>query len=133
MACLCDGAKTLRGVARMPPEFAHVGPSLLIEDYMRRPLGICPLTQVFTIRAEDLDTVTLPITDEDAPISRHGNTVWQIKLPRASTRRAPRALELAARRELVYATITVAIRHVEITPGAHSNIRGAIEGTSPPL
>jgi hypothetical protein len=60
----------------MPPEFTHVGSPLLIKDDVRRPLGICPLTQVFTIRAEDLDTVTLPVTDEDTPISRHGNTVW---------------------------------------------------------
>ena len=76
VACLRDGAKALRGVTWMPPEFTHVGSSLLIKDDVRRPLGICPLTQVFTIRAKDLDTVTLSVTDEDAPIRRHGNTVW---------------------------------------------------------
>src|SRR5262245_37559702 len=33
----------------------------------------------------------------------------------------------------MHTTIAVAIGHIEITSGAHGNIRGAIEGTGPPL
>ena len=94
VARLCNGTEALRGVARVPPEFGNVGPALGIKDQVGGALDVGPLAQVLAVGAEDLDAVALPVTDEDTPVRCHGDAVRQVELPRATARRAPRALEL---------------------------------------
>ena len=79
----------------MPPQFGDVGPALRVEHEMRRALGVCPLAEILTVRAEDLDAVVLAIADEDAPVGRHGDTVRDEELAGAAARCAPRPLQLA--------------------------------------
>src|SRR5439155_11115131 len=127
LARLCNGTEALRGVARVPPEFGDVGPTLGVKDDVGGPLDVRPLTQVLAVRAEDLDTVALPVTDEDAAIRRHGDAVRQIELSRAAAWRAPRTLELPAGGELMHTAVAVPIGHVQVAFRANRNVGGAVE------
>src|SRR5262249_61064753 len=71
--------------------------------------------------------IALAIAHEDTAVGGDGDAVREIELPGAGAGLAPRALERARRRELMHATVAVAVRDVQITLGPDREIRGAIE------
>src|SRR5882672_6058283 len=91
-----------RRLARLPPELRDVGTALRVEHDVGRAARIGPLREVAAVGIEDLDAVVLAVADEDASVGGHGDAVGQEEFARALTRHAPRALQLAGRRELVH-------------------------------
>src|SRR5262249_7939955 len=132
VARLRNGTQATGDIARVPPELGHVRPALGVKDDVGRSLGVRPHVQMLAVRTEDLDTVALPVTHEDASIRRHGDTMRQIELPRTTTRRPPRALELSGGGKLMHAAVPVAIRHIEVAFRAHGDIGGTVEGAGAP-
>jgi hypothetical protein len=132
VARLGDRTMPLRGLALVPPQLGNVGASLRVEHEVGRALRVGPLAQILAVGTEDLDAIVLAVAHEHTAVGGDGDAVGDEELAGALARRAPRALELAGRRELVHAAVAVAVGDVEIALWADRQIRGPVERSAGP-
>src|SRR5688572_16015409 len=125
-------AETIRRLIGIPPELGHVRAARAVEHDVRRALDVRPLLQELALGAEDLDPIVLAIAHEHAAVGGDADTVRQHEFPRALARRAPRALELAGRREAMHAAVAIPIGDVQVTVRRDGDVRGPIERSAGP-
>src|SRR5262245_30648916 len=90
-------------------------------------MQVVPLCFIFAVAVEHLHAMVLAVGDVDPAAIVGGDIVGDVELPRFTAGFAPRHDELARRRELVHARVTVAVGNVDLAFRRQRRVRATVK------